>query len=118
MHPAPVPTVRVEDLPDPVPDDLTLLDVREPVEWAHGHIEGALHVPMGEVPSRLGELPEGRILVVCHVGGRSARVTSYLVGLGHVQDEGVLMHARNTGRTDFGPGDRIGLSRLGQGRCF
>ncbi len=42
----------------------------------------------------------------------------HLVGLGHVEDEGELMHARNTGRTDFGPGDRIGLSRLGQGRCF
>jgi hypothetical protein len=42
----------------------------------------------------------------------------HLVGLGHVEDEGELMHARNTGRTDFGPGDRLGLSRLGQGRCF
>ncbi len=83
MHPAPVPTLRVADLPDPVPDDVTLLDVREPVEWAHGHVEGALHVPMGEVPSRLDELPEGRIVVVCHVGGRSARVTSYLVAHGH-----------------------------------
>ena len=31
MHPASVPAVRVEDLPDPVPDDLTLLDVREPL---------------------------------------------------------------------------------------
>ena len=83
MHPTHVPTVRVDELPDPVPGDLTLLDVREPVEWDHGHVEGALHVPMGEVPSRLDELPEGRILVVCHVGGRSARVTSYLVALGH-----------------------------------
>lgn len=78
-----LPSIRVEDLPDPVPDDLTLLDVREPVEWVHGHVEGALHMPMGQVPARLDELPEGRILVVCHVGGRSARVTSYLVGLGH-----------------------------------
>ena len=32
MHPTHVPTVRVDDLPDPVPDDLTLLDVREPVK--------------------------------------------------------------------------------------
>jgi rhodanese-related sulfurtransferase len=83
MHPTHVPTVRVDDLPDPVPADLTLLDVREPVEWDHGHVDGALHMPMGEVPARLDELPEGRILVVCHVGGRSARVTSYLVALGH-----------------------------------
>ncbi|HEX4978095.1 MAG TPA: rhodanese-like domain-containing protein [Nocardioides sp.] len=82
MHLAPVPSVRVADLPDPVPDDVTLLDVREAVEWEHGHAPDALHVPMGEIPSRLDELPEGRLVVVCHVGGRSARVTSYLAGLG------------------------------------
>lgn len=81
MHP--VPHIRVGDLPDPMPDDLTLLDVREPMEWEHGHAEGALHVPMGEIPARLEELPEGRIVVVCHVGGRSARVTSFLVAQGH-----------------------------------
>ena len=75
MH---VPTVTVEAVPDPIPEGLVVLDVREPVEWQYGHIEGALHIPMAELPTRLEELPEGQTLVVCAVGGRSARVVAWL----------------------------------------
>src|ERR1700710_1397834 len=74
-----VPTVEVAQVPDPIPDGLTVLDVREPIEWQHGRIEGAVHVPMAQIPARTGELPtEGRVLVVCKVGGRSAHVTAFL----------------------------------------
>jgi rhodanese-related sulfurtransferase len=74
-----VPTVEVAQVPDPIPEGLTVLDVREPIEWQHGRIEGAVHVPMAEVPARTGELPaEGQVLVVCKVGGRSAHVTAFL----------------------------------------
>ncbi len=74
-----VPAVEVAQVPDPIPDGLTVLDVREPVEWHHGRIEGALHVPMSELPARTAELPtEGRVLVVCKVGGRSAYATAFL----------------------------------------
>lgn len=66
-----------------VPADAVLLDVREHDEWAAGHAEGALHIPMGEVVARIGELPEsGTIHVVCRVGGRSAQVTQYLIAQG------------------------------------
>ncbi len=41
----------------------------------------------------------------------------HLVGLAHVSDDRELMYARDTGQADFGPGDRIGLARLGQGTC-
>ena len=42
-----VPTVEPSTgVPDPLPDGLAVLDVREPVEWAHGHIEGAVHIPL------------------------------------------------------------------------
>jgi rhodanese-related sulfurtransferase len=78
-----VPTIDVSQVPDPMPEGVTVLDVREPVEWQHGHIDGALHVPMGEVASRVDELPEGRLLVVCKVGGRSAQVTAWLQQQGH-----------------------------------
>lgn len=77
-----IPTVSMDGVPDPLPEGLVILDVREPVEWAHGHIDGALHVPMNEVPSRLGEVPDGQVLVVCKVGGRSAQVTGWLVQQG------------------------------------
>ena len=39
------------------------------------------------------------------------------MGLGHVEDEGELMHVENVGLTTFGPGDREGLARLGSIPC-
>ena len=77
-----IPTVSMDGVPDPLPDDLVVLDCREPVEWAHGHIDGAVHIPMYEIPDRLGEVPDGRLLVVCKVGSRSAQVTGYLLQQG------------------------------------
>jgi rhodanese-related sulfurtransferase len=62
-----------------VPQDAFILDVREPDEWAAGHVEGSLHIPMGEVPDRFVEVPQDqRVVVVCRSGGRSARVTEFL----------------------------------------
>jgi len=62
-----------------VPDDGVLIDVREPDEWTAGHAPHAVHVPMGELPARLAELPEdGQVYLVCRGGGRSARATAYL----------------------------------------
>jgi rhodanese-related sulfurtransferase len=62
-----------------VPEDGVLLDVREDDEWTAGHAPQAVHVPMGEVPQRIGEIPDGATVhVVCRSGGRSARVTAYL----------------------------------------
>jgi rhodanese-related sulfurtransferase len=79
-----VPTVEVAQVPYPIPDGVTVLDVREPVEWQHGRIEGAVHVPMGQVPARTAELPAaGQVLVVCKVGGRSAQVTAFLQQRGY-----------------------------------
>jgi rhodanese-related sulfurtransferase len=66
-----------------VPADSILLDVRENDEWAAGHAEGAVHIPMGEVVARIAEVPDGgRVHVVCRVGGRSAQVTQYLIAQG------------------------------------
>jgi rhodanese-related sulfurtransferase len=66
-----------------VAQDAYLLDVREPYEWEAGHVEGAVHVPMGEVMARLGEIPVDRdVVVVCKVGGRSAQVVGYLNQVG------------------------------------
>jgi rhodanese-related sulfurtransferase len=66
-----------------VPAEATLLDVREQDEWDAGHVESALHIPIGEVVARTGELPEGRLYVLCRVGGRSAQVVQYLAAQGH-----------------------------------
>jgi rhodanese-related sulfurtransferase len=65
-----------------VPEAATLLDVREDDEWVAGHAPQAVHVPMSQFLSRLDEVPDGPLAVVCRVGGRSAQVTAYLVGQG------------------------------------
>lgn len=79
-----IPTTEVDAIPQTIPADLVVLDVREPHEWAAGHIDGAIHIPLGEIPARVGELdPSVRTLVVCHLGGRSARATQWLHAQGH-----------------------------------
>ncbi len=95
-----IPTVAISGVPDPLPEGLVVLDVREPVEWQHGHIEGAVHVPMNEVPERLAELPTGQTLVVCKVGGRSAQVTGYLAqqGFDVVNLDGGMLDWQAAGR--------------------
>ncbi len=51
-----------------------LIDVREPEEWAEGHVAGALHIPLGELGGRLDELPRDRdLLFFC----RSARAAAW-----------------------------------------
>ncbi|MFQ5838445.1 MAG: ubiquitin-like small modifier protein 1 [Thermoplasmata archaeon] len=63
--------------------EVTLLDVREPVEWQICNIPGARLIPMGEVPYRVGELSTAdKIVVHCHTGARSARITQFLRDLG------------------------------------
>ena len=62
-------------------DPPLVLDVREPWEWEVGNLKarGAVLLPLGQLPDRLGELPRGRpIVVVCRTGGRSAEATRLL----------------------------------------
>ncbi|QYJ03468.1 rhodanese-like domain-containing protein [Nocardioides panacisoli] len=78
-----VPTVAIENVPDPLPEQLSVIDVREPEEWVAGHIDGAIHIPLSQLTERVQEVPEGQSLVVCKVGGRSAQAVAYLGQLGH-----------------------------------
>lgn len=82
MHPD-IPSTTVDALPDPLHEDYSVLDVREPIEWEHGHIDGAVHIPLMELPERRDEIPEGHVLVVCKVSGRSMRATHYLAQQGY-----------------------------------
>lgn len=75
-----IPSVSVSDLPD----DALVVDVREPDEWSAGHAPGAVHIPMGDIPARLDELPstDESLPVVCRSGGRSGRAVQWLVQQG------------------------------------
>ncbi len=60
-------------------DELQLLDVREDAEWAGGRIEGARHIPLAELPGRLGELDRNRpVVALCRSGNRSGQAAHYL----------------------------------------
>lgn len=64
-------------------EKIQIIDVREDEEWAAGRIDGALHIPLVELPERLGELDASRIPVtVCRSGGRSARAHELLEAVG------------------------------------
>ena len=79
-----IPTTDVHGVPTPLTPDAVVLDVREDHEWEAGHIDGAVHIPLGDLPARVGELdPQATTYVVCHLGGRSARATQWLQGQGH-----------------------------------
>lgn len=61
-----------------------MLDVREPEELADGVIPGSVNIPMNEVEQRLREIPNDReIVVICHIGERSAYVAKKLNALGY-----------------------------------
>ncbi|MEW2412352.1 rhodanese-like domain-containing protein [Streptomyces sp. NPDC046866] len=88
-----------------VPSEGFVLDVREDDEWAAGHVEGALHIPMSDFVARFGELAEAvedgrRVHVMCRVGGRSAQVTQYLVrqGIDAVNVDGGMQAWEGAGR--------------------
>jgi molybdopterin/thiamine biosynthesis adenylyltransferase/rhodanese-related sulfurtransferase len=66
-----------------------VVDVRERFEWDAGHVAGARHIPLGELPDRMAsELPDtaAPLLVYCHSGARSGRAAQYLTdnGFEHV----------------------------------
>ncbi len=66
---------------DALPEGAVLLDVREDDEFAAGHAPGAVHVPLGDLPARAGELadlPEGELHVLCRSGGRATRAAEWL----------------------------------------
>jgi adenylyltransferase/sulfurtransferase len=68
-------------------DDIQLIDVRQPDEYAFAKIEGAKLIPLGEVIKRMGELNEKRETVVhCKMGGRSARAIEALRAAGYTGD--------------------------------
>jgi rhodanese-related sulfurtransferase len=80
--------------------DAVLLDVREPGEFAAGHAPGALHIPLGQLPERLGEIPAGPIVVTCKMGGRASKATAVLrtAGRDAVNLQGGMREWADSGR--------------------
>jgi len=104
-----IPTASVAGVPDPLPEGLLVLDVREDDEWTAGHVEGSTHVRLMDLGERLADLPLAeQTLVVCRSGHRSAHATAYLRGLGveAVNLAGGLAAWQQAGRPLVADGDR------------
>jgi rhodanese-related sulfurtransferase len=106
----PVPQVAAAE----VAEDAILIDVREPDEWAAGHVPRSTHLPMMEIPGRTAEIPtEGDVVIVCRSGQRSANVVLYLMkqGWDNLRNlEGGLQEWVAAGRdlvTEEGRGGRV-----------
>ncbi|MEU5878671.1 MBL fold metallo-hydrolase [Spirillospora sp. NPDC047279] len=61
---------------------VTVLDVRRALEWEESHIDGAVHVPLHDLPSRLDEVPDGEVWVHCAAGYRASIAASLLTAAG------------------------------------
>lgn len=71
--------------------DAALLDVRTDGEWEAAHIEGAIHVPLPELPKRLETVPKDRpVAVMCGSGYRSSIAASLLQSAGYRQVQNVM----------------------------
>lgn len=91
----------ISDYRTVVDESTQLIDVREPAEVAHGTLNGAMNIPLGELPTRLGELdPTRRTVVLCRSGGRSAQAADFLFRAGFTDvinlDGGMLAVVQQT----------------------
>jgi rhodanese-related sulfurtransferase len=115
-----IPTVSVTEAAARLRDGsgAVLVDVREHHEVVALRVPGAVLLPMGEIPARLGELPTDRaLMLICRSGARSGRVTAFLLsqGFAHVANvAGGMIAWHDAGlETRSGPivpaeGERIG----------
>ncbi len=81
----PVEEAGIEAL-DGLRDGAVVLDVREPEEYAYGHVPGAVNLPQAELATRLAEVPRDRpVFVICESGMRSLRASQFLRQMGYAQ---------------------------------
>lgn len=79
-----VDNVQWNEIDDVVKDGGVLVDVRESIERELGFIEGSIHIPLGEIRSRLGELPKDKtIYLYCQVGIRGYNAARVLMQNGY-----------------------------------
>jgi rhodanese-related sulfurtransferase len=78
------PTIDINELETRIAQDaVRVLDVRDPWEFAMGHVPDAIHIPMQELPARLAELSHDTpYAVICASGGRSQGATDFLIARG------------------------------------
>ncbi|PZG02041.1 MBL fold metallo-hydrolase [Micromonospora deserti] len=97
---------RAGDPPAELPTPDVVLDVRMTNEWTSGHIEGAVHVPLPDLPKRLADVPAGSVWVHCGSGYRATAAASLLANAGR---EVVVID------DTFGRAEAAGVAMAGNG---
>jgi rhodanese-related sulfurtransferase len=78
-----MPFIALDDAQALLDQGALVVDVRTPMEWAMGHAEGSLLIPLQELGARHEELPKDRaLLMVCAAGVRSQAATDFLLRQG------------------------------------
>lgn len=73
----------INGLEDALAHGAVLIDVREPNEFASGHVPGAVNVPMGRLSDKLDDLRDlGPIHLICQSGNRSSAMVDLVAGAG------------------------------------
>ncbi len=88
-----LPTLSVQELKAKLDkqEELTVLDVRDNEEWDSGHIEGARHIYVGHVASKLADIPKDRpVATLCSVGHRAGIAAAILLKAGYPRVYNVL----------------------------
>ncbi|WP_433318692.1 MBL fold metallo-hydrolase [Micromonospora chersina] len=91
---------RAGNTPAGLPVADVVLDVRMTNEWKAGHVEGAVHIPLPDLPKRLADLPPGTVWVHCGSGYRATAAASLLTNAGR---RAVVIDDM------FGRGEAVGL---------
>jgi rhodanese-related sulfurtransferase len=80
----PISEIEVAALARRVAEGALVIDVREPDEYAAGHVPGAVLMPLATVPDNLDRLrSDGPTYIICQSGGRSMRACEYAAGEGY-----------------------------------
>lgn len=75
---------NTSQLDDVIAQGAVIIDVRSPGEFAGGHVQGAVNIPLDQLESKVNKIKSYKkpIVVCCASGMRSARAKSFLVGQG------------------------------------
>lgn len=81
--PPPAPEVDLDTLAAALAEGATLIDVRTPEEYAQARVPGARLIPLDQLEGRVDEVPkDGRVYVICALGGRSMAAATALNAAG------------------------------------
>ncbi len=80
---APVPQIEIDEFKKELESGATVIDVREPSEYANGHVANAISIPLSSLGTRLEEIPKDKeVYIICELGGRSYSAAEALNQIG------------------------------------